>query len=193
MELFEALSGRRSIRRFRQLPVPDPALRKMIDMARRGSSGGNQQPLRYIVVRTPETVQRLFEQTAWAALVQPHRTPRWGKDAPLCFIAVTAPAKNAGTPVVHADAGCAIQSMQLAAFAQKLGCCWIGAFHKTEAARILELPPEQSVLYLLAVGFPDEEPLFEEAPAPDEVKYYLDDQDRLHVPKLKIDDAAEWR
>lgn len=193
MELFEALSGRRSVRRFRQLAVPEPALRKMIDMARRGSCGGNRQLLRYIVVRTPETVRNLFEQTAWAALVKPRRTPRWGKDAPLCFIAVTAPAANAGIPIVHADAGCAIQSMQLAAFAQQLGCCWIGAFNQTEAARILELPPERAVLYLLAVGFPAEEPVFEEAPVPEMVKYYLDDEDRLHVPKLRIDDVAQWR
>ena len=38
---------------------------------------------------------------------------------------------------------------------------------------------------VIALGYPDEEPVAEDC-ASDSIKYYLDDQDRLHVPKRPL-------
>ncbi len=191
MELEQIVRSRRTIRRYLQKPVPERELRRLLEFARLTSCGGNRQLLRFIVARTPELVQKLFAITAWAGLVRPRRTPEWGVSAPLCFIAVTAPRE--GGEILHADAGAAIQTMQLAAADRGLGCCWLGAFDHGAADRLLELPPERKTLYLLAAGYPGEAPVSETTEDPAQVAYYLDDKDVLHVPKLSVDALADWR
>ncbi len=188
MDFNKILQERRTIRRFKQLPVSDEALRSLIDGARRSSSAANRQPLRYIVARTPELVAALLPLTAWAGFVQPHRNPELNVSAPAAFIAVTAPADAA--PIVHADAGAAIQTIEFQAWSLGLGCCWLGAIKRPEICQVLGIPAETQLLYLVAVGYPDEAPVCEDS---DDTKYYLDDQDCLHVPKLPLDKITDWR
>ena len=75
MDFNEILQRRRTIRRFAQKPVTDNDLRSLIEAARLASSTANRQPLRYIVVRTPELVAKLLPLTAWAARVAPAGKP----------------------------------------------------------------------------------------------------------------------
>ena len=44
MEFSAVVKGRRTIRRFKQIPVPEANLRAMINAARLSPSGGNAQP-----------------------------------------------------------------------------------------------------------------------------------------------------
>ena len=191
MELSAAVHGRRTVRRFKQVQVRETELRAMLDAARLASSGGNIQPLRYIVIQTPALVSRIFENTAWGGLVRPRRNPEPGKTAPLTFIAVVSP--KSGNNTHHADAGAAIQSMTLAAYSLGIGCCWIGAFKRENVDMILELPQDSTVIYLLAAGYPDESPVQEDVGAGMPVNYYLDDNDVLHVPKFTVDAITQWR
>ena len=187
---FEKLSpARRTIRRFQQKNVPAAELRHLIDMARFASCGSNKQRLRYIIMQTPELVKAVFETTRWAGLVAPRRTPVWGKDAPLSFIAVTAPAE--ANHIIHADAGAAIQTIQLAAWERGIGCCWFASFDPLKVARLVDLPADRQVLYLIAAGFPAESPVTEEA-VNGEVAYYLDENDTLHLPKLPAEEIISW-
>jgi len=191
MEFSAVVKGRRTIRRFKQIPVPEANLRAMINAARLSPSGGNAQPLRYIVIREPKLVSAIFENTAWGGLVKPRRNPEPGKTAPLTFIAVVGPRDNSN--ILHADAGAAIQNMALAAYSVGVGCCWIGAFKRENVDLILNLPETSSVIYLVAVGYPDESPVQEDIDAGMSEKYYLDDNDVLHVPKFSVDAITEWR
>jgi nitroreductase len=136
MELLEAIKKRRSIRKFKQLKVDDSILAELIDAARLAPCGGNMQQLRYIVIREPELIKKIFEITAWAGHVQPKRNPVIGVSAPTAFIAITSSAKNPP----HADAGAAIQNMMLRGLEFDLGFCWIGAFKPQKANEILGLP-----------------------------------------------------
>lgn len=190
MELFSVINKRRTTRCFKQIKVKKTAIRKMIDAARKSPSGGNMQRLRYIVATEKQIVNKIFSNTAWAALVKPMRNPEPGKSAPLTFIAIVGPA--AGDFILHADAGAAIQGMQLAATAQNLSCCWLGAFNRNEVNQILSIPDSSTVLYLLAVGHPDESPVMENIKADAPTKYFLDKNNRLHVPKYTIDAITEW-
>lgn len=187
---FSGLSpARRTIRRFEQKMVPDSELYHLIDMARYASCGSNKQLLRYTVVRDREKVRQIFETTRWAGLVAPRRNPQWGKDAPLCFIAVTIPAD--APQIVLADAGAAIQSIQLAAWERGIGCCWFASFDPDKVRQIIALDKSRKVLYLVAAGYPAEAPVGEDAKNGD-VAYYLDDEDILHVPKLPVDELCTW-
>jgi nitroreductase len=191
MDFFAVNNKRRTVRCFKQIKVKKAAIKKMLDAARKCSSAGNMQQLRYIVVSSKELVNKIFTHTAWGGLVKPMRNPEIGKSAPLVFIAVIAPQHE--EYIIHADAGATIQTMQLAAAAQQLGCCWLGAFNRSEVNKILEINNSSNVLYLLAVGYPDETPIMENINGAGSVKYYLDKANRLHVPKLTVDAITEWR
>lgn len=188
MNILDLLRERRTIRRFEQRPVPDADIRTILDCARHSSCAANMQRLRYAVVRTPETVKALFDTTAWGAMVRPRRTPVWGESAPPCFLAVISPTEN--PLAVEADAGAAIQTIEYAAWSLKLGCCWIGSFDRERCHDLLKLPGDRRILYLVALGYPAESPIAEDASG--SVRYYLDDADVLHVPKLPVDELTVW-
>ncbi|MBI4300795.1 MAG: nitroreductase family protein [Chloroflexi bacterium] len=61
MELFEAIAAQRAIRRYNPDPVPEEAIRKIIEAATRAPSGGNRQPWRFIIIRDPELKRKLGE------------------------------------------------------------------------------------------------------------------------------------
>ena len=189
MDLVAAISGRRTIRFYQQRPVEKEKLFNLIEAARMAPSAANAQPLRYVVVMQPELVAKLFAVTKWAGRVTPRRTPQAGVNAPPVFLAITCKANT--DPQV--DAGSAIAHLVLSAYAQGLGCCWIGAFDHAAADLILGLSENVRTLYLVAVGYPAEKPVRDDIPATGNVGYYLDNDDILHVPKYTVDALTEWR
>ncbi|MCK4982598.1 MAG: nitroreductase family protein [Victivallaceae bacterium] len=191
MEFSELLKKRRTIRRFKQVQVFDKDIRYILEAARVVSCGGNVQKIHYIVARDKQLVKDIFDNTTWAGLVSPDRNPEWGKNAPLTFIILTAP-EDSGS-VMQANAGAAVQSMEYAAEDVGLGACWIGAFKKDNVEKLLGLPEQEETLYIMAIGYPDEEPVQEDIDSGESMKYYLDGDDVLHVPKFKTEAIADWR
>jgi FMN reductase [NAD(P)H] len=191
MEFSELLKKRRTIRRFKQVQVFDKDIRYILEAARVVSCGANVQKIRYIVARDKQLVKDIFDNTAWAGLVSPNRSPEWGKNAPLTFIILTAQKDSGGA--MQANAGAAVQSMEYATADVGLGACWIGAYKKENVEKLLDLPVQEETLYLLAVGYPDEEPVQDDIDSGESMKYYLDGEDVLHVPKLKTDAITQWR
>jgi nitroreductase len=189
MELEKAILGRRSIRRFKQDEIGDNILKKLINAAHFAPCGANAQNLRYVIATSPEKVNEIFRTTAWAAHVKPSRTPVEGKTAPSAFIAVTS--KIQPPHVTYADAGAAIQNMLLMAFRLSIGACWLGSFDKSKAASIINSDKDH-LLFLIALGYPDESPVYEPIDFNGSTKYYLDENDVLHVPKFKPEILTEW-
>ncbi len=190
MEIEQTLMERRTIRRFQQKPIPPAVVAELIDAARVASCGGNMQRLRYVVVQDDQALLNgIFSTTAWAAFVQPRRNPEIGKSAPTAFVVLTASAEEAER--VSADAGAAVMSLQLMAFARGIGCCWIGSYDHQRVDELLGLQDRKSV-FLVALGYPDEQPVREEIAADGSPRYYLDENDTLHVPKYSIEAITEW-
>ncbi|MFH1538247.1 MAG: nitroreductase family protein [bacterium] len=61
MEVLEQIANWRSIRRYKEDPVPDGALRAMLEAARRAPSWENVQPWHFIVVTDPAAKEKLKE------------------------------------------------------------------------------------------------------------------------------------
>ena len=59
MDLFDAIKGRKSIRRFKQTPVPDEDIRKILDAARLAPSSSNTQPWSFLVIRNRSVLQKM--------------------------------------------------------------------------------------------------------------------------------------
>lgn len=185
MEFKTLVRLRRTIRFYENRKVPAGELMKLIDIARFAPSGSNKQPIRYIIVDNDDLAHKIFDVTRYAGLLTPRRSPVWGVNAPRSFIAVTS-AK--GGSVV--DASAAIQNILLGAADSGLGCCWIGAFNKEEAKKILELDDNTELHFLVAVGYPAETPQYDDISADAPTAYYLDDNNVLHVPKITADEIT---
>lgn len=190
MDALSVIKNRRTIRFFKQTAISQEEITTLIDYARMASSAANAQRLRYTAITSLPLVEEIFNLTAYAGHVTPRRTPIWGKNAPLTFIAITGPA-NAG-PTLYADCGAAIENLQLAAWEMGIGCCWIGSFNKAEAEKLIKTPLGSEILYLVAIGYPDECPTSCDIDEKDDTKYYLTSDDTLVVPKIKAEGLLKW-
>ena len=63
MDVFEAITQRRSIRAYKNAEVEEEKLKKVLEAARLAPSAANRQEWRFIVVRNHETRARLVDMT----------------------------------------------------------------------------------------------------------------------------------
>ncbi len=61
MDVMEAIQTRRSVRKWLAQPVPDETVEKILDAGRWAPSAGNFQPWAFIVIRNPETKERIHK------------------------------------------------------------------------------------------------------------------------------------
>jgi len=75
IDLFEAMSTLRAVRRLRSDPVPDDLLRKVLTAATWAPNGGNRQGWRFVVVRSAETKRALRDLylPIWMGYENAHR------------------------------------------------------------------------------------------------------------------------
>ena len=187
---FKEILKRRTIRFFKQQSLAKEDFNAMLEAARQASCASNKQRLRYIVVQTKELVDAILPHTAYGGLVTPRRNPEINKTAPAAFLVMLA--EDTSGKHIYADAGAAVQSIQFAAWERGIGCCWLGSFKPEKVAELLNLKDPAKIIYLIAVGYPAENPVTEDIDADGNPAYYLDDNDTLHVPKFTVDAITEW-
>ncbi len=154
MELYEAIRGRRSIRRFLPEPIDRSILDRIVEAAIWAPSGGNAQTWRFVVVTEAKRRRRL--RTVSPGLLG---------DPPVviavCQDLGEARAKGSTlgeTFLAPVDAAMATQNFLLAAHAEGLGTCTIASFHRKAVARLLELPDGVEPILLISAGRPAESP-----------------------------------
>ena len=185
MDVYQAISTRRTIRRFQQKPIDPAVLERIVNAGRLAPSGANCQPVEFILVTEPALCRQVFATTAWAGRVTPRRTPQPGQE-PTAWVIVLLNSQR-GPATATADAAAAIENMLLIAVEAGLGSCWIGSVERKELAALLDVPDHCTIDSVVAFGYPDESPLAEDTD--DNIAYYLDDKDVLHVPKRKLKDV----
>jgi len=149
MDLFEAIRGRRSVRRYLDKPVEEEKVLRCLYAAHWAPSAHNSQPWSFVVVRDPETRRRLAEV---------HRWGRFMAEAPVAIAVVGDPGLSS---FWREDLGAAVENMLLAAYAQGLGSCWMGVAgteYEEPIKRILGIPGRLRVLCMVSLGYPAEKP-----------------------------------
>jgi nitroreductase len=147
MDVFEAIRTRRSIRKYKQEPIPDEKLESIFEAARLAPSAGNRQPWRFIVVQDTDRKKALAEAA---------NNQTFLKDAAAIVAAVGDPAVSASW--FEKDPMIALEHMVLAAKALDYGTCWIGAFDEDTVKHLLKIPVKMKIVALLPIGIPDETP-----------------------------------
>lgn len=185
MNVYDAILKRRAIRKYEQRPIPEETLRKLINAARLAPQAQNLQPLKYVVVNDPKLRDEVFSCTKWAAQIS-DGTPKKGEE-PMAYVVILVDKeiKEAGYDV---DAGAAGACLMLAAVGEGLGSCWIGSVDRDRLRGILDIPERFSIHTMIALGYPAESPVAEEA-VDGSVRYYKDEAGTLHVPKRTLEDV----
>jgi nitroreductase/Pyruvate/2-oxoacid:ferredoxin oxidoreductase delta subunit len=172
------LKSRRSIRVYKEKPVPNAVLAKLIDIARYAPSGHNAQPLHWLVVEDPAEVKKLAGLVIdWMSLLI-KKSPRlveqfhfdifvnaWerGEDRVLRgaphLIVAHAP-KDTG--LAQENSAIALTYVELAAYSQGLGTCWAGYLLAAASSfpaliNALALPGGHKCFGAMMVGYPKHE------------------------------------
>lgn len=184
MDIYELIKKRRTIRKFEQKPITEKELLKMIDAARVAPSGGNLQPIKYAVVNSKEMTDKVFELVRWAAYLAPEYNPA-EDEKPTAYIAVYGDTsiKKQG---FETDMGAAVENIILTALASGIGACWMGAIDYDKITQLLDAGENLKLLCVVALGYPKEEP--KETEITDGIKYFLDEDKVLNVPKRSMDE-----
>ncbi|KPL04802.1 MAG: hypothetical protein AMK75_00435 [Planctomycetes bacterium SM23_65] len=174
----ETILRRRTIRRFKQDPIPREDLLEIVNAGRMASSAGNAQPWEFIIVDEPDLVADVFPSLGWLA-----GAPREDQQ-PTALIAVLL-ANPRDRWSAWADGGAAIQNMQLVAWEKGIGSCWIGSVDAETVGKLLKIPSELKLFSVLALGIRDEAPVAEDAE--DDVTAKRDNAGVLHVKKRRLE------
>ena len=184
----QIMETRRSIRRFADREIPRAVLEDALNAARIAPSGGNLQPLSYVVADSREKCDEIFPHTAWAAYVKPMGTPPEGK-RPRAYVAVLANTtiRKQGFGF---DAGAAVENMVLTAWEQGVGSCIIGAFERDAIREIFQVPEEFEIVCLVALGYPAHTcSYYEES---ETVRYSMDENENFQVPKRPLHEIVRY-
>lgn len=175
IDVLEAIATTRSMRRLKPDPIPDEALRVILEAATRAPSGSNQQNWSFIVVRDPELkreIQRHYNDVAQSYFKSgPRSAPGGGEqvmervrssaahlaehlhEAPvlvLCCIRGQ-PSLGLGSSIYPA-----VQNLMLAARAFGIGTT-LTTFHmrrENEIKELLNIPEDVHTAALIPMGYP---------------------------------------
>lgn len=179
MSLYNLILSRRTIRQFKPRPLSREILENLVNAARIAPSAANLQPLEYVVVDDKALCRRLFPFLKWAAYIAPEGDPKPGHEpAAYIVVLVNSDIREKGHEY---DVGAAMENMILAAWEEGVGSCWLFSVERPRIQEMLRIPENYRVDSVLALGFPNEEPIAEDIKS--SVKYWKDSEGQLHVPK----------
>ena len=176
----------RSYRRFYQEErITEETLLSLVNLARLSASGANKQPLRYILSSDRAVNEEIYSTVGWAGYLSDWAGPVEG-ERPAAYIVIVQDKNN--KMVGGVDHGIAAQSILLGAVEKGLGGCIIASIQKEKLGIVLGMPEGYEILLVIALGKPKEAVVIEELTVGGDIKYWRDEQQVHHVPKLKLAD-----
>ena len=141
MEVYEAVTTVLAVREFREDPVSDEIVYRIVESARLTASSMNRQPWQFVVVQNRETLKDLGNIVSSGPY-----------NAQAAFAIVVAVERS--SPFGVSDASRAIQSMILTAWSEGVGSNWTGWVGMKEVASRLGVPEDLDVIAVVPFGYP---------------------------------------
>jgi len=168
------MKSRRSIRVYKEKPVPRETLAKLIDIARYAPSGGNIQPVHWLVIEDREEIKRLgglavdWMRSMLQAMPGLDDQSHLGLIVSACDRGIDMIMHEAPHLIVahaqiqfgllQADCDIALTYLELAAYSMGLGACWNGLFYMTSnhptVKEALQLPEGHQCFGAMLIGYP---------------------------------------
>ena len=143
MEVFDCVRRRRTVREYKADPIPEEVVLKLLQAGRWSPSSSNSQPWHFIAVQDPDTIRKLGEIATQGPFMA---------NAPL--VMAIAVAGDAVRPQL--DAGRALQQMELVAWSEGLGTCFVGvrqAEQQKAVKELLGIPEDMELITLMPYGY----------------------------------------
>ncbi len=185
--IYERITSRRSIRKYAQKDVPREVLLRCVDAARLSPSGANRQPLKYVIVNDQTLIKEVFSTLKWAGYLPGYQPSE--EEMPRAYIVMLLDRSIHESP--SHDAGIAAMSISMVAYDEGLGSCILGAVDRERLRGILRVPDGLDIVVVVALGYPAESPVADEM-KDGNVKYWLDKNGVLHVPKRSLEEVVKW-
>ena len=178
MELLEAVMNRRSVRKYKEDPVPREVLEQLLETACWAPSAENMQPWYFVALTKPEDI-RLLQETMErvSEAMKPHLEELYPRHPRIVNEVTGFLRRLGGAPVyvlvfLQQDYGpvrdsmlestaAAIQNLLLAAHEKGLGTCWVNAATGLgfgPALRELFAPEKGEFVSLVTLGYPNQKP-----------------------------------
>ncbi|HEX2965674.1 MAG TPA: nitroreductase family protein [Syntrophorhabdaceae bacterium] len=162
MDFIKVIQERRSIRKYKNTPIPDEILREILEAARYSPSWANTQVWRLIVVKDNGLKVRL---QSTLLPTNPARNAIVESPVLICVAAKRGlsgfkkgePATDKGDWFMF-DCGIAMEHVVLAACNFGLGTVHVGLFDAPAVNEILEIPEGYSIVEMSPLGYFDEIP-----------------------------------
>jgi len=157
MNVKEAIEKRKSIRKFKEKEVPDKIIKEVIDASRRAPSGHNLQSWHFIVVKKGDTKSEFEKQNVF--------NQREMCEAPVIIVCCTEKESYSPDSIKKYEDGMPLINLSLAsaflvlrATELGLGTCFVAWCDKERIKKILGIPEDIVIPYVIVMGYPDEEP-----------------------------------
>ena len=156
MDIFETIENRRSIRKYRDMPVEHDKIVRVLEAARLAPSWKNYQCWRFLVLTDPDRRALLFD-----AFHDKNPGKRAIGSAPVIIVVCADPAESGvenGIEYYIADTAIAFEHLCLAAQGLGLGTCWMGWYDEVYLKNVLSLPDHIRIVGITPLGYPDQAP-----------------------------------
>lgn len=172
--LMDTIKGRRSIRKYKNIPIPEEDLMYILEAGRLAPSGGNEQPWLFGLVDDKKLIGELAKCC---------NNQKWINSAPAVAVICTKRFSDDDLDVEKYRLGklkdeiydmdpnvldiiCAQEhqallpamNMMLAAHERGIGSCIVAYVDVYRASKVLKVPNSHLVTYLLTLGYGDAEP-----------------------------------
>lgn len=177
----------RTYRRFQQdEAISMDTMRELVDVARLSMSGGNMQPLKYMVSCTPEKNAVIFPHMAWAGYLRDWPGPGEG-ERPAAYVIILGD-KEIGQSF-DTDCGIAAGNIVLAAAEMGIASCMIGSITREKLRKALDIDERYAIVLAIALGKPKETVVLEDLGDDGNIEYWRDADSVHHVPKRPLDEV----
>jgi nitroreductase len=166
LEFDELVKKRRSIHYFTDEEVSDDDLLQVLEAARWAPSAGNNQPWRFVIIRKPETIEKIWETTTGIEVPISSKktitvTPQnFMKRASVVIVVCTDTQAYKGKQNnIFADRFCiqdsaiATMNLLLAVTNRGLGACWIGMYREDALSKVINLPSTIRPVAIVPIGY----------------------------------------
>lgn len=178
MDARECLLTRRSVRKYKDDPVPDEVLERVLECALAAPSAINLQHWHFVVLRSPEAMARLreimgrvtekFRPVLEARFAGRPETVRETEHflvslggAPVCVLAYFLKDSYPDRDGAMQSVSAALENLLLGAWAEGLGTCWMSAPQRMgfgEELRAAFAPDKGEFVAAVSLGWPGQAP-----------------------------------
>ncbi len=149
MNYYELISNRESIRSYDpDRKIPEDVLSRILDAGRLAPSAGNRQPWQFLLVSSPEMLEKVrscypaawFQDAPHILVVKGYKEKAWNRS-------------KDGYNALETDLSIAMDHMILAAEYEGIGTCWIAAFSPEILKTVLGLTDGERVFAITPLGY----------------------------------------